>query len=131
MKNFKYDKKKIMALFAALGFCIFPTKGKSEVISYNQKTTLIDGVEVTLYFITGNTTNDYAYISTGNQVGYVSLNSINIPEMINKDFRELQKDLMVSNDAYIYLEPNTNTPISSSSITNPSKRSSFSITRRV
>ena len=111
MKNLRYDRKKLLAFFLALGFGFIPSKVKSDIISYNQKTTLTNGQEVTLYFITGDSVNDYAYISNNNEVGYISVSSINIPDKVNHDYIEEQHDLMVSNDTYIYLEPNTNKPI--------------------
>ncbi len=98
-----------MSLLLAFGIELSTHAGVAELFSYNSEATTKDGRVVKVYFITGKSDNDYAYISFNNQVGYVQLSNLNINNlMINNDYMEYQRDEIVRNEANIYLSPSFN-----------------------
>lgn len=110
MKNLKFNKKKIASLFLAMGISLTSYKANSEIVSYNYKTTLKSGQEITVYFTTGNTENDYAYVTLGEQVGYLPLKEINMNNMYaNNDYNEIHEELTINCDiANVYNMPDVN-----------------------
>lgn len=110
MKNLKFSKKRISSFFLAMGISIFSHNSLADVISYNNKTTLTNGKEATVYFITGTNDSDYAYVSFDNLVGYIPLNNINVSNLtVNNDYYAVEKKMTIEDDsAYIYLKPDMN-----------------------
>lgn len=109
MKNFKMNKKKLLSLLV-LGGITLGSIGNAEILSYNTKTTLIDGREAIVYFTKTVGDIDYAYVSAGNMVGFVYQSDVfmgnNIP---NNYFKEENGNMVVLCDtAYIYQTPNIN-----------------------
>lgn len=113
INNLKINKRKLASLFLALGICLTSYKSNADIISYNNKATLKDGRDVMVYFTTGNTDNDYAYVSYDGLVGYLPLNYININHtVVNSDYQEINRELTINADtANIYNTPNTNDKI--------------------
>ena len=110
MKNLKINKRKLASIFLALGISLSSYKGNAEIISYNNKATLKSGQEIMVYFTTGNTENDYAYVTLGEQVGYLPLKEINMHNITNNsDYRETIEELTINADiANVYNMPNEN-----------------------
>ncbi len=113
MKNIRFNKKRIASLLVAMGISLCSHNGIAEIISYNTKATLKDGREAKIYFTTGNTDNDYAYVSFDNVVGYMPLTNINMPYLqYNNDYCELNQDLIIkAESANIYQIPDMNQSI--------------------
>ncbi len=102
-KNLSFNKKKLASLLLAAGISICTTNGFADVISYNNNVTLKNGKEIHLYFTTGNTDNDYAYVSFDNAVGYLPISEVNYLELDTNDYYQEETGIkMVLQDSYIY-----------------------------
>lgn len=109
MKNFKMNKKKLLSLLV-LGGITLGSIGNAEILSYNTKTTLRDGREAIIYFTKTVGDIDYAYVSSGNMVGFVYQSDVNIENTIsNNYFMEDNGKLSIQIDtAYMYQTPDIN-----------------------
>ena len=112
MKKIFFNKKKIGALMLAAGISLCSRSGLAEIFSLNKETTLKDGRSVKVYFTTGMTANDYAYVSFDNAVGYLSNSEINYLEYgMNNYYSEVLGSKMVLQDSFIYQTPNENSGV--------------------
>ena len=113
-KNLLFNRKKIASILLAAEICLTCAPGMAEIVSYNSNVTLKNGKEVHLYFTTGNTDNDYAYVSFDNLVGYISNRDINYQGYpTNSYYQEINENKLVLQDGYIYQIPVQNAPVMS------------------
>ena len=102
------NKKKLISLFLSFGISL-SSSSLAEVISYNQKGYLKNGKQINVYFTTGNSDTDYAYVSYDNLIGFIPKRDINFNSLsANSDFHEeTDKYIVINDNINVYLEPNT------------------------
>ena len=112
IKELFFNKKKIASLLLAAGISLCHTSSLADIISYNKKVTLKNGKEVHLYFTTGNTDNDYSYVSFDNSLGYLSNSEVNYQEYdTNNYYQEMNEKRLVLQEGYLYQTPSYNATV--------------------
>ena len=108
-KNLKMNKKGLLALLVAGGICL-GNIGNAEIFSYNRDVTLKDGDSAKIYFSKNVGDVNYAYISSGNMVGFVYEDEVIMDNVEpNNYFIEDNSSIsVITETAYLYQTPDIN-----------------------
>ena len=109
IKNFKWNKKRLLSLLV-IGGITLGSIGNAEILSYNSDVYTKDGDPAKIYFSKVIDGMKYAYISSGNMVGFVYEDDLYMNNAIpNNYFIEDNESISVVVDtAYLYQTPNIN-----------------------
>lgn len=102
---FNFNKKKIASICLAMGMCLGAKEGNAKILSYNSVATLKDGREIIIYFMTGNSDDDYSFAMYNNQVGYIKNSNINYIDVNDNYYQEIKGKTIVIDNTYLYSSP--------------------------
>lgn len=105
-RSFRWNKKKVLSLLMASGITLCNI-GNAEIYSYNYDVKLKDGRDAKLYFSKKIGDINYAYISSGNMVGFIYEDEVIMNNnRTNNYFIEDNSSIpIVSDVAYMYQTP--------------------------
>ncbi len=105
LKNLKINKKMLVSIFLAIGLGT-ESCALSDFISINNNVTLKNGQDAYLYFITGDSKNDYSFVSFDNQIGYIKNEYVNYNDYsYNNYYSEISGERIININTYLYQEP--------------------------
>ena len=109
IKNLNLNKRKISSIILAFNLMLCSKAGNADIKSYETETTLVDGTEIMLHYLTGDDDNSLAVITLDNQLAYAAPSCVNYNDLNSNNMYQTASGLMeVQSNCYMYSMPEEN-----------------------